>query len=778
MPHSQGRSISTRLSWMNALVTTLALLLACLTFTGYDLMTFRRAAVRSLSTQAQILGSNSVSAHLFQDPKSAARTLEALRSNPEIVYAAIYGADRNPLAAYASSRWKGDDAPPEFSGQEQYWAAGDEIRLLQPVLADDVPGGYIYIRSYVPGEGKHILLYAGIAGMVLLVSLSAAVLVGAFFRRSIVNPIIQLAQVARVVSREKNYGVQVPPATKQGELSTLTEAFEDMLRTIQQSEDALRLANDQLEARVERRTAELTAAKAELEEYSKSILAAKEELERASQFKDQFLSTMSHELRTPLNAVLGFSEMLSAERYGALNERQQRYVNHIYKGGEHLLRLINDILDISKIEAGRLQLELENVPVKNTFSEVVASLQSLVDKKSQTLIVHEFKDLKVIADPVRFRQILMNLLGNAIKFTPPDGTLQLAAKQIGSEVRIEVRDSGPGIPAEEQTRIFEAFHRFRHSDTAAEGTGLGLAITRRLVDLHGGVLGLESETGHGSSFYFTLPLAVETHKDSLRRSGVALTSEGLRVVVVEDDATAAHLLESQLSSVGYEVSCCCEPQRAVDMVAEIQPAAVTLDLFMKPVTGWEILSRLKIDPRTESIPVIVVTVLDQKEAGAVLGAAGYVAKPVDRSVLLETVERCIPRSDRTWGRKDSRPILVVEDDAATREFIVEALSGCGFHVDTAADGLQAQRYVELMLPELVVLDLILPKVDGFQLLAEWRSHERTADLPILILTSKDLSHEEREYLRANAGALFSKQEYWQGALIRKMQQVVPLTKAS
>jgi signal transduction histidine kinase/DNA-binding response OmpR family regulator len=760
---------------MNALVTGLALLLACLTFTGYDLITFRSAAIRSLSTQAEILGSGSVSALLFNDPQSAEHTLEALHGDSDVKYAAIYLANQKPFASYVGPHWKGEDAPPAFSAVEQHWAAGDEIRLLQPVMIDGVPGGYIYIRARVPGQWRHIFLYAGIAAVVLLVSLSAALLVASFFRRSIANPIVHLAEVARIVTRDKNYGVQVPPVKDQGELTTLTEAFADMLKEIKQSEDALRLANDQLEARVERRTAELSAAKAELEEYSKSILAAKEELERASQFKDQFLSTMSHELRTPLNAVLGFSEMLLAERYGPLNERQQRYVNHIYKGGEHLLRLINDILDISKIEAGRLQLDIENVPVKSSFSEVVAALQSLVDKKSQTLIVHESAELNVLADPVRFRQILMNLLGNAIKFTPANGMLELGAKRMGSSVRIEVRDSGPGIPADEQARIFEAFHRFRHSDTAAEGTGLGLAITRRLVDLHGGTLGLESEPGHGSCFYFTLPLAAEPQKDLLRRSDIAWNSEGMRVVVIEDDPAAAQLLESQLSSVGYEVSCCGEPERAVEMVAEIQPAAVTLDLVMKPVTGWEILSSLKSDPRTENIPVIVVTVLDQKEAGAVLGADGYVAKPVDRTVLLETVERCLQHQG---AKQATRPILVVEDDTATREFIVEALSRCGYRVDTASDGLQARTYVENTLPELVVLDLILPRIDGFQLLAEWRGEERTADLPILILTSKDLSQEEREYLRANVGALFSKQEHWQGALIRKMQQVVPLSKAS
>src|SRR6266403_4533598 len=218
----------------------------------------------------------------------------------------------------------------------------------------------------------------------------------------------------------------------------------------------------------------------------KALIEARDIAERASKFKDEFLSTMSHELRTPLNAVLGFSDLLADKRCGELNERQQRYVSHITAGGKHLLRLINDILDLSKFEAGRLELALEDVTVASAFAEVTSALYPLAEKKSQALLQQVAPNLHVRADAMRFKQALMNLAGNAIKFTPEGGRIELAARQVDNQVRVEVRDNGPGIPPEQQQRIFEAFFRLTQTGSATEGTGLGLAITARLAELHGG----------------------------------------------------------------------------------------------------------------------------------------------------------------------------------------------------------------------------------------------------------------------------------------------------
>jgi PAS domain S-box-containing protein len=501
------------------------------------------------------------------------------------------------------------------------------------------------------------------------------------------------------------------------------------------------------------------------------LVRSKEDAERATRFKDQFLSTMSHELRTPLNAILGFSELVSDERYGTLNARQQRYVDHIHKSGRHLLRLINDILDLSKIEAGRFELALERVAIGAAFEEALNVMRPLADRKSQALFQHADEALYVRADATRFRQVLLNLIGNAIKFTPEGGRIQLAASLEEGQVRIEVHDTGPGIPREEQKRIFEAFYRLRTAGEAIEGTGLGLAITQRLVQLHGSQLGIKSEPGEGSCFYFCLPALMGAVSDGNDATTTAYGSkEALRILVVEDDAAAAQLISSQLTSCGYEVVCCREPKRAREMAVEFQPDAITLDLLMRPVNGWEVLLEFKGDRRTSEIPVIVVTIVDQPGMGAVLGADEYLVKPVEKKALLGAVERCIRSRGKT---PPSRQILVVEDDAPTREIITELLQSRGYAVQTVADGQQARASVGTALPGLVILDLLLPKVGGFELIAEWRAHSRTADLPIFVLTSKDVSLDETKYLRANAEFLVHKQPDWQEALLKQLQRAVP-----
>jgi PAS domain S-box-containing protein len=497
---------------------------------------------------------------------------------------------------------------------------------------------------------------------------------------------------------------------------------------------------------------------------------AKEEAERTSKFKDQFLSTMSHELRTPLNAVLGFSDLLADERYGSLNDRQQRYIAHIHTGGKHLLKLISDILDLSKIEAGRMELAREDVLVPSAFAEVISALYPLAEKKSQALLQQVEPQLRVHADALRFKQVLMNLVGNAIKFTPEGGRIDLVARRTDSQVRIEVRDNGPGIAPEQQQQIFEAFVRLAQSGTTTEGTGLGLAITSRLVELHGSKLGIEGRPGEGTCFYFSLPEAVNAqYPRAVTPEPVLRARKAPRILVIEDNAVTGQLIQSQLTSSGYETLKCEQPDRAMEMAAEHQPDAITLDLLMQPVHGLEILLKLKNDPRTSKIPVIVVTIVDQPGFGIALGADEYLIKPVDKVTLLAAVERCL---QSRGGAAPTRTILVVEDDVPTLEILVELLRSFGYAVNTATDGAQARASVANSLPELVILDLLLPKTSGFGLLAEWRSHHRTADLPVFVLTSKDLTKEEEKFLRAHAESIFRKQDSWRESLVKQLERVV------
>jgi len=500
-----------------------------------------------------------------------------------------------------------------------------------------------------------------------------------------------------------------------------------------------------------------------------TLIRAKEEAERTSKFKDQFLSTMSHELRTPLNAVLGFSDLLADERYGPLNAKQRRYIDHIHTGGKHLLTLISDILDLSKIEAGRMELALENLLVQGAFAEVLGVMQPLADHKSQVLSTNVEGRLIVRADATRFKQVLMNLIGNAVKFTPNGGRIEVAARADGSRIRVEVRDDGPGIPPQEQQRIFEAFYRLQESGKKTEGTGLGLAITQRLIELHGGELSLQSDVGHGSCFRFSLPAALSAEASAFRKTEFPPTSSRPpHVLVIEDDRVTAHLLQSQLASAGYLVTLCEEPQNALAVAVQLQPNAITLDIVMKPKNGWEILTQLKREPRTAHIPLIVVSIIDQPSMGALLGADEYLVKPVDKPTLLGAIARHLGKRPAS---RPGRSILVVEDDAPTREFIAEILTGQGFVITTAADGAQARAQVAASLPEIVILDMMLPEVSGFELLGEWRASLRTAGLPVFVLTSKDLSQEEQSYLRTHAEALLRKQQPWHEELLKQLDRV-------
>ena len=506
------------------------------------------------------------------------------------------------------------------------------------------------------------------------------------------------------------------------------------------------------------------------ERLEEALLHAKNDAERANHFKDEFLSTMSHELRTPLNAVLGFSDLLKEERYGPLNQRQRRYVDHIHTGGDHLLKLINDILDLSKIEAGRMDIVLEDTNVAGIFNEVAGSLRPLAEARRQELEALAEPGFAVRADPTRFKQVLTNLVANAIKFTPDGGRITLAAEKARDRLTISVRDTGPGISTSDHKKIFEGFYRSRENGRAIEGSGLGLAITQRLVALHHSKLELQSEPGSGSRFYFTLPLIPHFSREATPGSlpGTSAFHPG-KILVVEDDPGSADLIQSHLTSSGYEVVVCKDSQFAVAMAAELQPGAITLDILMTPVTGWDLLVKLRNDPRTGEIPIVVVTIVDQRSLGTTLGADEYLVKPVERASLLAAVDRCM-RSRRCSTAPND--VLVVEDDTQTREVLSEMLAQQGYQVSTAEDGAQARDKIARALPALVILDLILPKVSGFELLSEWHSAQRTAAMPVFILTNKDLSSEEESYLRAHAESLVKKQVYWKDTLLVQIRRVL------
>jgi PAS domain S-box-containing protein len=500
--------------------------------------------------------------------------------------------------------------------------------------------------------------------------------------------------------------------------------------------------------------------KAEIE-----ILRAKDLAEQANQLKDQFLSTVSHELRTPLNAILGYAQMLSDARQGPLNERQDKFVKYIYQGGQHLLSLINDILDLSKIETGRMELAIEDLDLPRAFSEVQETMQPLAEKRAQQLVVECPPRLGVRADARRFRQILMNLVGNAIKFSPEGARVQLRARREGRFVQLGIHDGGPGIPEEKRELIFHPFYRLPGKAAKAEGTGLGLPITRRLVELHGANLRLESQLGQGTHFFFELPAVDLPVPRTVPRPADCAHQ---RILVIEDDPAAARLISAQLQTAGYVVEACLRSQDALLAAVERQPDLITLDVIMAPINGWQLLLQLKQHPATRHIPVVLLTIVDQPAMGLTLGASEYLVKPVEREALLSAVARCLGANA---GGK--RRVLLVEDDPHLGEFVRESLQEAGYDVGWAQTVGDARRLAAEQSPALVVLDLILPDASGFQLLGEWRAQPELHHVPVVVLTGKELSSGESAYLSGHTSLVFQKQRPWQQELLAEIRRLIP-----
>ena len=520
----------------------------------------------------------------------------------------------------------------------------------------------------------------------------------------------------------------------------------------------------------------------ELGQASMHLAQAKAEAEAANESKSLFLANMSHELRTPLNAIIGYSELLVEEAQDAGDEAMVPDLKKIHTAGKHLLGLINEVLDLSKIEAGKMEVYVEDFDVAALVEGVVGTVKPLTDKKGNTLIV-DAEDLgHMRSDLTKVRQMLFNLLSNASKFTE-QGEIRLLARREhaddGNWMVFAVEDTGIGMSAEQQARVFQPFSQADASTTRKYGgTGLGLAITRNFAEMLGGSIALRSEVGVGTTFTLRLPAEVEpveAGEDGEGAAAVAPVAPGAGqaageprelVLVIDDEPVACEMFTRMLAREGVPCRAALDGESGVQLARELRPDLILLDVLMPSVDGWAVLSQLKSDPELADIPVIMVSVTENQAMGVALGASDFLVKPVDREQLVKALDRHMQRSGE-------RTILVVEDDATTRSMLRRTLERQGWSVAEAGNGTEGLERVRASRPALVLLDLMMPGMDGFAFLDALRE-QGDGSLPVVVLTAKELTRAEQERLSGHVRNVIEKGRYTQAQLEDEVRRALDI----
>ena len=509
------------------------------------------------------------------------------------------------------------------------------------------------------------------------------------------------------------------------------------------------------------------------------LRSANNQLLESNQHKSTFLTNMSHELRTPLTSILGFSELLRDDTTGRFDAAtQHRFLDQIYTSGQHLLGLINDILDLSKVEAGQMNLHAEPIVLADSVQVVLSTVEALARLKDITLESKTDGDLHLVADPLKLKQMLLNLVSNAIKFTPNGGRVTIRASQVESWIEIAVTDTGIGISPADLGRLFTEFQQLDAGHgRQQEGTGLGLALTKRFAMLHGGEVNVESVPGEGSTFILRLP--VEAKVSERPASELLLTSPSdpslPLILVVEDNAEASEILTRHLEAGGFRMAIARTGNEALAMARELKPVAITLDILLPEIDGWEVLKRLKADEFTWNIPVVVISVIDNPALGLALGAKDYFVKPVDRGALLSRLNQYAFGAKNQHGETS---VLVVDDEPANLDLLQALLEPEGFKVLKASGGRQGIDVARAKLPELILLDLMMPGVTGFDVVEALRTDATTRSIPIMVLTAKELTTEDKAALNGHVAAIFERNSLAGSELVEWLRGFVAKERAA
>lgn len=637
-------SLQRRLLGVTMLTALVALLVALGAMVVYDLRAYHEGWVADLKAQAELLGHSTAPALEFDDVKVASENLALLRLQPRVRAAAIYGAQGEPFASYTAP---GADAPlPVRAGKNGVHRADRDIAVALPIVQDGRSIGSVYLRAEYALYDR-VLTYLGIAAVVALVALGIAFLLSMRLQRAVVRPILAISDVARDVMQRQDYSRRAPKLTDD-EVGVLADSFNGMLGEIERHAQEVMRLNEQLEARVRERTAQLQSSNEELQ-------LATAVAEKANLAKSEFLSSMSHELRTPLNAIIGFGQLLGTNIADAKPERRQEFVDHIVGAGKHLLTLINEILNLARIESGHVELSVEPVPLDDVLAECRKMIEPLANQRGIAAAFASSSGCVALADRMRLKQVVLNLVSNAIKYNRPGGSVHVDCDRPDARhVRISVRDTGAGLEPEQVKALFQPFNRLGQEGGPEQGTGIGLVVTQRLVELMGGHIGVRSVPGKGSVFWVDLrasELPAVPHAETDWGDLASLTAAPrageapATVLYVEDNPASRQLVEELLAARGdIRLLTAHDGQLGVEMARQHLPDVILMDNNMPRMTGREAQSILHMDPRTAHIPIIALTANAMPDAAAAGLAAGffrYLTKPLEPRRLLEALDSAL-----------------------------------------------------------------------------------------------------------------------------------------